>query len=666
MNPSVILVCAPFLSVVRPALGVSNIKAALESSGVQTSIEYLNIQFANRIGVDAHEDIAEKSSPVLMIGEWIFSESISKQNDQSQEAYFRYLSQFYSEAQLLKIRSLRESAREFVDCEARRLVALRPSIIGFSSIFQQNCASLALAARVRELNPDITICFGGANCEGPMGLALIETFPQIDYVFSGEAEYTFPEFVQRFLAGTPPFTSSLSVYSRFKKDSPPMFVLTGLGTAPESKTVVEMDELPTPDFSDYFRTIETISFRDRVVPGLLFETSRGCWWGAKTHCKFCGLNGSAMTYRTKSPGRVLKELEELYNTWSVPRFEAVDNIMDMKHVETIFGVLGQQQADYRFFYETKSNMNSEQLSRIAQGGVTWIQPGIESLHDEILQLMGKGVTGLQNIRLLRNCMEVGIQPLWNILHGFPGERPDQYKWMADVIPLLEHLDPPNGLSQIRLDRFSPYLERAEELGFTNVRPIFAYEAVYALAPDTLSALAYFFDGDCNFNYDEDYVAPLRLAISHWRQRVFEQDEPPMLSMLKIGSIVVVKDTRSCALERWRCLSADQVRMLNAFRDPKKIEAALGRLKDDRPEPVDFLEIFDQLVSWNYILVDKDRALCLVTETIDEIHGPQSRAEYPGGWLDESDKAARISFIGASNKKNDGLFNPRPLESGGNE
>jgi len=664
MNTPVILVCAPFLSVVRPALGVSNIKAVLERSGVRTSIEYLNIQFASRIGVDAHEDIAEKSSPVLMIGEWIFSESISRQNDRSQEAYFRYLSRFYSEAQLLKIRSLRESAREFVDCEASRLVALSPKIIGFSSIFQQNCASLALAARVRELDPDITICFGGANCEGPMGRALIENFPQIDYVFSGEAEYSFPEFVQRFLAGASPSASSSSVYSRFKRDSPPLIGLTGPGAAPESRTIVEMDELPTPDFSDYFRTIEAMSFRDRVVPGLLFETSRGCWWGARTHCRFCGLNGSSMTYRTKSPGRVLRELKELYSAWSVPRFEAVDNIMDMKHVETIFGVLGQQEADYRFFYETKSNMNSEQLSRIARGGVTWIQPGIESLHDEILQLMGKGVTGLQNIRLLRNCVEVGIQPLWNILHGFPGERPDQYKWMADVVPLLEHLDPPNGLSQIRLDRFSPYFERAGELGFTNVRPIFAYEAVYGLEPDTLSAMAYFFDGDSKPGYDEDYVAALRLAVCDWRQRVFEQEEPPMLSMLKIGPITVVKDTRSCAVEKWRCLSPEQVMVLNAFRDPKKVEAALDRLKNDQPGPVDFPEVFDQMVSWKYMLVDRDRALSLVTETIDEIHGPQSRAEYPGGWLGQSDRAAGTGFIGASNKKNNGLFTPWPLEAGG--
>ena len=49
----------------------------------------------------------------------------------------------------------------------------------------------------------------------------------------------------------------------------------------------------------------------RVVPTLLFETSRGCWWGAKSHCTFCGLNGETMAFRSKSPRRALDELEQL-------------------------------------------------------------------------------------------------------------------------------------------------------------------------------------------------------------------------------------------------------------------------------------------------------------------------------------------------------------------
>ena len=44
--------------------------------------------------------------------------------------------------------------------------------------------------------------------------------------------------------------------------------------------------------------------------------------------------------------------------------------------------------------------------------------------------MKKGVSGLQNIQLLKWCKEIGVEPLWNFLLGFPGESPDDYrqKW----------------------------------------------------------------------------------------------------------------------------------------------------------------------------------------------------------------------------------------------
>ena len=35
------------------------------------------------------------------------------------------------------------------------------------------------------------------------------------------------------------------------------------------------------------------------------ETARGCWWGERQHCTFCGLNGATMAFRSKTPERVL-------------------------------------------------------------------------------------------------------------------------------------------------------------------------------------------------------------------------------------------------------------------------------------------------------------------------------------------------------------------------
>ncbi len=299
----VVLVCAPFFSVVRPALGVSLLKSALRERGIASEIRYLNVEFADHIGVSFHESAATGVANTLLVGEWIFSPMVNDDTvPAADEQYRAVLTRLYSPHHLEQLESIRSAAREFVESQAAQLAAGNPSILGFTTSFQQNCASLAIAKRVRQLNPEILICFGGANCEGPMGQALLDSYPQIDYVFSGEADLTFPNFVQQILSGLS-CPASDSILSRSHNGD-----MVTIGAVPSSGGVEDLDALPYPDFSDYFSTLDETAYRARVRPSLVFESSRGCWWGAKKHCRFCGLNGAVMSYRTKSASRVIDEI----------------------------------------------------------------------------------------------------------------------------------------------------------------------------------------------------------------------------------------------------------------------------------------------------------------------------------------------------------------------
>src|ERR1035438_353337 len=53
------------------------------------------------------------------------------------------------------------------------------AIVGFSSTFQQNTASFALARRLKERYPDIFTIFGGANFDGDMGLEFVRTLDSL-------------------------------------------------------------------------------------------------------------------------------------------------------------------------------------------------------------------------------------------------------------------------------------------------------------------------------------------------------------------------------------------------------------------------------------------------------------------------------------------------------
>src|ERR1051325_1775474 len=45
-----------------------------------------------------------------------------------------------------------------------------PRVVGFTSMFAQHVAALALAQRIKARRPDWFVIFGGSNCEGVMGV----------------------------------------------------------------------------------------------------------------------------------------------------------------------------------------------------------------------------------------------------------------------------------------------------------------------------------------------------------------------------------------------------------------------------------------------------------------------------------------------------------------
>jgi len=168
------------------------------------------------------------------------------------------------------------------------------------------------------------------------------------------------------------------------------------------------------------------------------------------------------------------------------------------------------------FYEVKSNLRYEQVVQLHSGGMRQIQPGIESFSNQVLRLMEKGVSGLQNIQLMRWCEEVGIECSWNILGGFPEESPEEYERMAEIASLLVHLQPPISCGQIRLDRFSPFHTRSDHFGIRRLRPARGYFYVFPLGRREMFRLAYFFDFDYGDGRDPDaYMKPIRDAVRRW-------------------------------------------------------------------------------------------------------------------------------------------------------
>jgi ribosomal peptide maturation radical SAM protein 1 len=278
------------------------------------------------------------------------------------------------------------------------------------------------------------------------------------------------------------------------------------------------------------------------------------------HCTFCGLNGETMAYRSKSAPRALAELTHLSDTYPGCDIQVVDNILDLKYFKTLLPELAARKLPVSLFYETKSNLKKDQVRLLRDAGVLTIQPGIESFSDRVLKQMKKGVSGLQNIQLLKWCKELGIQPIWNFLIGFPQESPEDYFEMAGLTARVCHLPRPSGVSVIRLDRFSPNFTEAGLLGFARLRPLPFYEFLYDLPDAARRNLAYYFSYDYKVPQNvARYADPLVRSVHAWKTTWRNAE----LVSVDLDGRLFVFDTRPRAAAPISVLAGDDRRLYQA-------------------------------------------------------------------------------------------------------
>lgn len=637
--PDVVLVQMPFAAIEHPSIAIGILTAILEREGISCRGLYAHLDFCEQVGYEPYR-LSDFTPSDHLVGEWIFAGAAFPDHEPDHAAYVTDVSCTSSlwigrTAEDLRdtMWDLRNAASAFIEATARRVVAMNPRIVGASSSFQQHTASLALLRRVRALDPSIVTMLGGANCEGEMGVATRRNFPWVDFVVSGEADEVFAPLCRRVLEhGRQVPTAQLP--AGVLGADPMTWVQAADGEAPRAR-VAALDAIPTPCYDDWFEALANSAISKQVVPGLLVETSRGCWWGQKHHCTFCGLNGVGIGYRAKSAARVLDEFESLSTRYRVPRFEVVDNILDNGHMRTVIPALAERQRPYTFFYETKSNLKREQVRLLADAGVYWIQPGIENLCDEVLKLMDKGTDALSNIELLKWSREFGVHVIWNFLLNFPGEDDAWYTEMAEWLPLISHLQPPVGAMKVRYDRFSPYHERPERYGI-EIRANHRYASVYPLPPEELEKLAYFFEDvpEQRARPDRQMKSPgrwaLRLAIDKWIRLFTKAELPTLLSVSDDGQVIHVLDTRPVALARRRDIDGVARLVYQACETAQTPASALAKVRKTLPEASEasVQDALDSLVQQRLVLTLRGRYLAL------GVHGSipslQPMSEFPGG------------------------------------
>ena len=501
-------------------------------------------------------------------------------------------------------RAVREELQRSAVCLDRcleRALERDYSMVGLSATFEgQLPAALALARRLRERAPDLPIVLGGAACFERQGIALARSFPTLDAVCHSEGE--------RVIA---PLATALSEGAAL--DDVPGIAWHDRATGsfrhnPSPALVTDLDALPTPDYDDFIEALAASEWRE-LKPTLFFETARGCWWGEKTLCSFCGLNAEGLPFRAKSPERAVREIEALYTRYpTAPRLHATDNILARPYLESVLprlAPLASEPRPLRLFWELKPNVSKAQIKTIADAGVDIVQPGIESFSDGVLALMRKGNTALGQLQFIKWATEREIQLVYNILVANPGEEAADYRDMLELIDAIDHLPPPSNITTTWLERFSPYHTHPERYGITDVEARPHYQALYGPnAP--LDELAYVFDYEHAMRCDGELLeAQHRFVRRVGRWQYYWR--PGRLSYAETaGGVLTVEDSRSAGSGAV-ALEAPIAAVVRAFDRARPLDAVARECPD-----LDVPRLFDELVARRWACRDgRGRGVVLV-------------------------------------------------------
>jgi ribosomal peptide maturation radical SAM protein 1 len=516
-----LIVVPPLAHLTSPALGAHLLQACARQAGFEVAIFYMSAVYGALVGPLDYADLANAPT-IWLLGDRLFARAafgapplgfaterflaeVDAYNAEATEGSTLYLDTLsgvsgeffeagkasYTPEQLFRFEAVALALAERV---ARAIVAAGYDVVAATTTFDQTAPAIAVLSRVKELNPATRTIIGGANCAEEMAHGVRSLSDAVDHVFSGESEEVFVRFLRDVRAGRDP--------------GPPVI---------DGAPCMDMDAIPTPRFDDYFDQVGALPELDQTPLWLCYETSRGCWWGQKHHCTFCGLNGQGIAHREKSADRVVEELREILADSPTRKLCVTDNIMPWRYHKTLIPRLATEFEGLHLYYQQKANLTLTQVKNLVDAGLRVIQPGIEALDDDLLRLVRKGVMARQNVALLRYARSVGMGLRWNLLWGLPRDTVQTYERTLELIPKLHHLMPSAGMQQLALGRFSPYFDDASSFGVVDIRPWDSYAEVFPPHTD-LERLAYNFQAV--FESDSwsapDLMAMLRQALQHWR------------------------------------------------------------------------------------------------------------------------------------------------------
>ena len=352
---------------------------------------------------------------------------------------------------------IRDNER-MIDFQISKILDTEAKIIGFTVHFSSLLVSLEIARRIKKVDKDRIIVFGGPDCCRELrGKALIKE-DAIDIVVVGEGDEILPE-----LAGIVEVEGCVdfSLGALLKKDRK----IIDCG----DRSVVEcLDFLPFPDYSDFRKDILLGHYRQPERLEIL--DSRGCI----TRCHFCSEWQFWKTYRTMSGKRIFEEIAyQMKRFPGVNYFYFIGSLLNgnVRELSQFCDLLISSGIKIKWSGQAiiRPEMTKELMEKMAKAGCEWLGYGIESGSQKVVKSMNKHLSIANAEEVLENTHQSGISTQANFMFGIPKETEEDFRRTLEFLQRnRENIDSVlASQSFCVIDKGTYLYAHAKELGIIN-------------------------------------------------------------------------------------------------------------------------------------------------------------------------------------------------------
>jgi anaerobic magnesium-protoporphyrin IX monomethyl ester cyclase len=251
----------------------------------------------------------------------------------------------------------------------------------------------------------------------------------VDFVIIGEGEITLKELISVIEKGENDFRKIDGLAFKEKTEV--------IKTTPR-QIIKELDSFPIPawdlvDISSY----KKIWMENRGYFSLNIATTRGCPF----KCNWCAKPIYGNRYNSRSPKKVVEEIEFLINNFDVHRFWMCDDIFGLKPgwVQEFRDVVKAKGLKFKYKIQSRVDLllQEDTIAALAESGAETVWVGAESGSQKVLDAMDKGTTIEQIYEATRLLKKNGIRPAFFLQFGYLGEsKEDIEKTISMLLDLM--------------------------------------------------------------------------------------------------------------------------------------------------------------------------------------------------------------------------------------